>query len=160
MTPQQTMFIALSGITLGGVLLVVTRRNVFHAALFLVLSFFGVAGLYVLLEAPLLAGVQLAIAVLVIFAIRRTREPLSRQQSQATRQWGAAAIVALLLCAMLVWVILSHDWGGSGEPVPGNSIALLGAALVDPAGFALPLVLVPITLLIALAGAAAITRER
>ena len=44
--------------------------------------------------------------------------------------------------------------------MPGNSIVLLGAALVDPAGFALPLVLVPITLLIALAGAAAIARER
>ena len=160
MTPQQTMFIALSGITLGGVLLVVTRRNVFHAALFLVLSFFGVAGLYVLLEAPLLAGVQLAIAVLVIFAIRRTREPLSLQQSQVTRQWWAAAIVTLLLCALLGWIILDHDWGGSTEPVPGNSIVLLGAALVDPAGFALPLVLVPIILLIALTGAAAITRER
>ena len=101
MTPQQTLFIALSGITLGGVLLVVTRRNIFHAALFLVLSFFGVAGLYVLLEAPLLASVQLALAVLVIFAIRRTREPLSRQQSQVTRQWWAAAIVTLLLCALL-----------------------------------------------------------
>ncbi len=160
MTPQQTLFIALSGITLGGVLLVVTRRNVFHAALFLVLSFFGVAGLYVLLEAPLLAGVQLAIAVLVIFVIRRTREPLSLQQSEVTRQWGAAAIVALLLCALLGWVILSHDWGGSAEPVPENSIALLGAALVDPAGFALPLALIPITLLIALVGAVTIARER
>ncbi|MCK4316607.1 MAG: NADH-quinone oxidoreductase subunit J, partial [Anaerolineae bacterium] len=133
------------------------------AALFLTLSFFGVAALYVLLKAPLLAAVQfiyaIAVAVLIILAIVYTWGPASRQQSQATRQWGAAAIVALLLCAMLVWVILSHDWGGSGEPVPGNSIALLGAALVDPAGFALPLVLVPITLLIALAGAAAIARE-
>ena len=160
MTPQQILFIALSGITLGGALLVVTRRYVLHAALFLILPFLGIAGLYVLLEAYLLAGVQLAAAVLVILAIRRTREPLSRQQSQATRQWGAAAIVALLLCALLGWVILSHDWGGSAEPVPENSIALLGAALVDPAGFALPLALIPITLLIALVGAVTIARER
>ncbi|MDY6877015.1 MAG: NADH-quinone oxidoreductase subunit J [Chloroflexota bacterium] len=160
MTPQQILFIALSAITLGGALLVVTRRHILHAALFLTLSFFGVVGLYVLLEAPLLAGVQLAAVLLVAFAIRRTRGLLSRQQSQATRQWWAAATVALLLCATLGWIILGHDWGRSAEPVSENSIALLGAALIDPSGFVLPFVLVPIVLFSALIGVVTIARER
>jgi NADH-quinone oxidoreductase subunit J len=55
MTLQQILFIIFGAITLGAALMVVTRRNVFHAALFMILSFFGVAGLYVLLEAPFLA---------------------------------------------------------------------------------------------------------
>jgi len=157
---QQILFIVFSVITLGGALLVVIKRNVFHAALFLTLSFFGVAGLYALLEAPLLASVQLATAVLIIFAIRRTREQLSRQQSQVTRQWWAAVIVAVLLCALLGWIILGQDWGGNTELVPEDSIALLGTALVDPAGLALPFALVPIMLLIAVVGAVTIARER
>ncbi|NIV32455.1 MAG: NADH-quinone oxidoreductase subunit J, partial [Anaerolineae bacterium] len=52
MTIQHILFIVFGAVTLGAGLMVVTRRNVFHAALFLILSFFGVAGLYVLLEAP------------------------------------------------------------------------------------------------------------
>lgn len=160
MTPQQTLFIIFSAITLGGALMVVTRRDVFHAALFLLLSFLGIVGLYLLLSAPLLAGVQLAIVVLIIFAVRRTRETLSRQQSQVTHQWRAAVAVAAPLCAVFTWAILSHDWGGSAVPLPENSVALLGAALVDPAGFVLPSVLVLIMLLIAFAGAVTIVRGR
>ena len=52
MTSLQLIFIVLAVITLGSGLAVVTNRNLFHAALAMMLSFFGVAGFYVLLEAP------------------------------------------------------------------------------------------------------------
>lgn len=138
----------------------VSRRNMFDAAISLIISFFGVAGLYALLEAPPLAGVQLAVTVLIILAVRRTRELLSRQQSRITHQWWAAVIVAVLLGAVLGWVILDYDWGGSVEPAAINSIALLGTALVDPAEFALVLGLAAITLFIALVGAVVMVRGR
>ena len=165
MTLQQVVFIILGVTTLGAALLMVTRRNVFHAALFMILSFFGVAGLYVLLEAPFLAAVQLfiyigAIAVLIIFAIMLTRDMMSPNIPGANRQRGAAALVAVALCGVLVWMALSHKWGAAPGPVPEHSIALLGATLADLEGFALPFEVASVVLLVALIGAVTIVRER
>jgi NADH-quinone oxidoreductase subunit J len=165
MTIQHILFIVFGAVTLGAGLMVVTRRNVFHAALFLILSFFGVAGLYVLLEAPFLAGVQLfiyagGIAILIIFAIMLTRDMMNPDVLGANRQWWAAALVAVALCGVLGWVALNHDWGPPPGPVPEHSIALLGQALVDPQGFALPFEVASVLLLVALIGAVTIARER
>jgi NADH-quinone oxidoreductase subunit K len=145
MTVEQGAFILFSAITLGAALLVVTWRHVFHAALFLTLSFFGVVALYVLLEAPLLATIQfiyaIAVAVLIILTIVHTWGPAmvytwgpaSRRQPRVIRQWWAAVGVAALLCATLVWVILSHDWGGNyragATMVPLTWYLIVGAAL-------------------------------
>ena len=74
----QIAFWFLTACTLGGGLGVVTSKNLFHSALFLILSLFGVAGYYVLLSAGFLAVVQLliyvgAIAILILFAIMFSR---------------------------------------------------------------------------------------
>ena len=71
---EKIVFIILSVITLGSGLVVVTQRNLFRAALYLVLALAGVAGMFVLLEAGFLAMVQIfvyagAIAILIIFAV-------------------------------------------------------------------------------------------
>jgi NADH-quinone oxidoreductase subunit J len=164
-TIQHILFVVFGAVTLGAGLMVVTRRNVFHAALFLILSFFGVAGLYVLLEAPFLAGVQLfiyvgGIAILIIFAIMLTRNMMNPNVLGANRQWWTAALVAVLLCGVLGWVVLNHDWGAAPGPVPEHSIALLGHTLTDPQGFALPFEVASVLLLVALIGAVTIARER
>jgi len=164
-TLQQTLFIVFGAITLGAALLVVTRRNVFHAALFLMLSFFGVAGLYVLLEAPFLAAVQLivyigGIAILIVFAIMVTRDMMNPDVPGANRQWWAAALVSVALCGVLGWVVLNHDWRATAGPVPEHSIAILGATLVDPEGFVLPFEVASVLMLVAFIGAVTIARER
>lgn len=165
MTLQHILFIVFGVITLGAALMVVTRRNVFHAALFLVLSFFGVAGLFVLLEAPFLAAVQLfiyigGIAVLIIFAIMLTREMMNPNIPGANRQWWAAALVTLALFALMGWVAVRYEWEAAPGPVPEHSIAVLGQALVDPEGFVLPFEVASVLLLAALVGAVTIARER
>jgi NADH-quinone oxidoreductase subunit J len=164
-TLQHIMFIVFGAITLGSALLVVTRRNVFHAALFLILSFFGVAGLYVLLEAPFLAAVQLfiyvgGIAVLIIFAIMLTRDLMEPDVPGLISQWWAAALVMVGLCGVLGWMALAHDWGTPAGPVPDNTIAILGTALVDPQGMVLPFEVASVLLVVALVGAMTIARER
>lgn len=164
-TFQQTLFLIFGAITLGAALLAVTRRDVFHAALFLILSFFGVAGLYVLLEAPFLATAQLGvyaggIAILFIFFIAPARDQANLTTAGRNRRWGAAALVSVALCGVLGWVALRHGWQTPSGPVPEQSIALLGAALVDPQGLALPFEVVAVLLLVALIGAATVARER
>ena len=76
------VFAAVSLVTLGAAIAVVTNKNVLHSAYFLVLAFVGVASVYVLLEAPFIAVIQVlvyigAIAILVIFAIMLTRRLMS-----------------------------------------------------------------------------------
>jgi len=165
MTLQQVLFIVFGAITLGSALMVVTRRNVFHAALFLILSFFGVAGVYVLLEAPFLAAVQLfiyigGIAILIIFAIMLTRNMMNPNLPGANQQWWAAALVTVALFGVLGWMILSRDWATTADAVPANSILMLGTTLVDPEGLMLPFEVASVLLLAALVGAATIARER
>jgi NADH-quinone oxidoreductase subunit J len=164
-TLQHILFIAFGAIALGSALLVVTRRNVFHAALFLILSFFGVAGLYVVLEAPFLAAVQLfiyigGIAVLIIFAIMLTRDLMDGDSPGLIPQWWAAALVMMGLFGVLGWMALAHHWGTPAGPVPDNTIAILGTALVDPQGMVLPFELASVLLVVALVGAVTIARER
>ncbi|MGD2145866.1 MAG: NADH-quinone oxidoreductase subunit J [Anaerolineae bacterium] len=164
-TLQHFLFLAFGAITLGSALLVVVKRNVFHAALFLILSFFGVAGLYVLLEAPFLAGVQLfvyvgGIAVLIVFAIMLTRDLMDRDSPSLISQWWAAALVVVLLCGVMGWMALSYDWGAPAGEVPDNSIAILGTSLVDPQGMVLPFEVASVLLVVALIGAMTIARER
>ena len=71
------VFFALAFLTIVSSLMVVSSKNVFHSAIFLILALFGVAGLFVLLEAPFLAAAQVliyvgAIAILMIFGVMLT----------------------------------------------------------------------------------------
>ena len=68
-TVQHVVFIILAAVALVGALGVVFTRNLFRAALALVLSFVGVAGFYILLEAELLAMVQLLVYILSLIHI-------------------------------------------------------------------------------------------
>ena len=166
MTFQQILFIIFGVITVGAALMVVTKRNIFHAALFMVLSFFGIALLYVLLEAPFMVGVQLfiyigGISVLIIFAIMMSRDMVDPNLAGSNQQWMMAALVAVLLCAVLGGTVLSHEWPAEPSgPVPHDSITILGITLVDVQGLALPFEVASVLLLMALIGSVTIARER
>ncbi|MEW5961365.1 MAG: NADH-quinone oxidoreductase subunit J, partial [Chloroflexota bacterium] len=100
--------------TLGGAIGVVTSKSLFHSALYLILSFAGVTGYYVLLSAGFLAVVQLmvyagAIVILVLFAIMFSHKPMARV-SQANRQWWLGLPVALVLFVVLLRVVGSMAW--------------------------------------------------
>ena len=164
-TLQHILFVLFGGLTLGSGLMVVTQRKVFHAALFLILAFFGVAGLYVLLEAPFLAAAQLfiyvgGIAVLIIFAVMLVRHLMDPDRPSVTSQWWAAALVMVALCGVLIWTAVTHDWGAQAGPVPDETIAILGMTLVDPHGMVLPFEVASVLLIVALVGAVTIARER
>ena len=75
MDASQVIFILSAALIIASALMVVTTRNLIHAALWLISTLFGVAVLFVLLEASFLAVVQVvvyigAIAIMFIFAVR------------------------------------------------------------------------------------------
>jgi NADH-quinone oxidoreductase subunit J len=152
----------MAGATLIGALGVVTARTVFASGLWLVLSFVGVAGLYVLLEAPFLAAAQVliyagAVAILVLFAIMLTRRVMSETSGgQTNNQWGIAAFVALMLFIVLLSAI-NQDWRISTDAPPQDMITALREAFLGP--YLLPFEIVSALLLAALVGAIIIARE-
>jgi len=159
----QFVFIFLSIITLGAALAVVTSKNLFHSALFLILSFVGVAGLYILLEAGFLAAVQImvyvgAISILIIFAIMLTHRLMAKDLVQRNAQWGISGLVALLLFVVLGFVLLRVDWPVVEAAVPRDSISILGQELMST--YALPFEVASVLLLVALVGSIIIARER
>ncbi|MBN1203122.1 MAG: NADH-quinone oxidoreductase subunit J [Anaerolineae bacterium] len=168
-TVEAIVFLVFSAITLGGALQVVLTRNLFHAALYLMLSLFGVAGLFVLLTAPFLAGAQVviyigAITILIIFAIMLTPQ-VTRVLKVHHTQWPVALALAALLFVGLVWTQtpLADELGADGwsadftveDPadVPADSLTDLGKSLVDPERYMLPFEAASLLLMAALIGA-------
>jgi len=162
------VFVLFGLMVLGGGLLVVTNRNLVHAAGALILSLFGVAGLYVLLEAGFLAAVQIlvyigAIAILIIFAVMLTRRLTEEDRPALNSQWAWALGAAVVALAIIIYVIstawpLGLEAGGAPE-LTGDTTKGLGMALLDPEGYVLPFEIASVLLLGAMVGAIVIARD-
>lgn len=170
MTIQQLIFIFISAFTLLAGFIVVTDRNLFRAAIALMASFLGVAGLYVMLEAGFLAMAQLlvyigAISILIIFAIMMTRRLMQTSESPFNGQWVWGVLAAVLTGFILIWVII-QAWPDSSYPGPAvvadetlrNSVVDLGRILVDPNALVIPFEVASALLLAALVGSIVIAR--
>lgn len=163
MTSTQLIFLVIALLTVGAGFMVVTTRNLFHAALWLVGSFFGVAGLYAMLEAGFLAVAQIlvyvgAISTLIIFAIMLSRGMMLGRTVMRNYQWAISAVVAAGLFVLLVIVVLQINWPVVVGPVSETAIADIGSALVGE--YLVPFEVVSVLLLAALMGAIMIARER
>src|SRR5574342_1273343 len=106
MTGGQIIFLLVALFTLGSGFLVVTTRNLVHAALWLVATLFGVAVTYALLSAAFLAVVQVvvyigAIAILFIFAVMLTRRDMRDQGPQHNPGWWVGVLIAVAVFAGL-----------------------------------------------------------
>lgn len=104
MTPVATpfFFYLLSAIMLIGGVLVITRKNAVHSALALITTLLAQAGLYLMLYAPFVAGVQIilyagGIMVLFLFVIMLISIERTMKERQFNHQWlvGIAAATAL-----------------------------------------------------------------
>jgi NADH-quinone oxidoreductase subunit J len=160
---QTVVFIICSLVTLGAAFAVVTSKNLFHSALFLVLSFVGVASLYILLEAPFLAAVQIlvyvgAIAILIVFAVMLTRRLMAEDLVQRNTQWGWSALGAVLLFVALGLILLRVNWPVVEVAVPAETISILGQDLMGR--YLVPFEVASVLLLVALVGSIIIARER
>ena len=161
-TIVQLAWLAFAGLTLGSALMVVLSRNLLHSALFLVLTFFSVAGLYVLLEAEFLAAIQVliyvgAVAVLYLFALMLTRRVTGEGVRQQNAQVVPALLVALALLVLLLPMLWTGSWQLSSLPPAPDVIPRLGESLLTT--YALPFEVMGVVLLVALVGAIILARE-
>jgi NADH-quinone oxidoreductase subunit J len=162
MSIEQVVFVVLAVGAVGCAVGVVSTRNIFHSALLLIACFFTVAGFYILLQAPFLAAVQVliyvgAIAVLILFAIMLTERMMGKAVTAWNEQWWVALVVAIVLAAVMLYVVVSANWQISNGSTPADAIVSLGQTLLST--YVLPFEVASVILLMALIGAIIIARE-
>lgn len=160
---EQIFFILLGLLTLAAALMVVTTRNLLHAALWLIAVFFGIAGLFIVLQAEFLAVVQVliyvgAISTLIIFAVMLTRRIMDPRQPRFNSQWGLVGGFAALLFVGLAAVATRVAWPTAIGAPPVDAIQQLGADFVGV--YAVPFEVASVLLVTAMIGAIIIARER
>jgi NADH-quinone oxidoreductase subunit J len=168
MTIMQIIFLIVGAVILGSAIMVVTTRNLIHAALWLIVTLFGVAVLYALLDAGFLAVVQVviyigAIAILFIFAVMLTRKEMRDRGPQVNSAWWLSSIIALLTFGGLI--LIFRGWSDFSRvpaelPAGFDAVGLLGNALVSPTLFVLPFEVASVLLLAALVGAVYVAFNR
>ena len=168
MTGEQIIFLLVALFTLGSGVMVVTTRNLVHAALWLVSTLFGVAVTYALLNASFLAVVQVvvyigAIAILFIFAVMLTRKDLRDQGAQQNSNWWFGASIAVITFVGLF--LLLQSWTGlstTAQAIPSgfDGISELGNALTSPDAYVLPFEVASVLLVAALVGAVYVAFNR
>jgi NADH-quinone oxidoreductase subunit J len=166
-------FYALAAVTVIGALLVVSQKNPVYSVLSLILSFFGLAGLYVLLEAPFVAVVQIiiyagAIMVLFLFTVMLLNVP-----REDAAEWDRAhplyrpmalrigAVLAVLLALELGWALSRTPGLGVGvadDQPAQSSVAELGRVLFTDYMFAFEVT--SILIIASMVGAVVLARKR
>ena len=149
-------------VMVGSALAVLFLRNVFRAALALILCFITVAGIYITLSADFLAAVQIliyvgAISVLIILGIMMTREV--QKGSPVNKLRLPAAIVAAVLLGILVYAVTATPWSISSQDPLTPTTMPLATKLFSENGFILPVEIGAMLLLAAILGAIVVTRE-
>jgi len=144
-------------------LAVVSLRDIFRAALALILCFLAVAGIYITLSADFLAAIQIlvyvgAISILIILGIMLTREVQRGSPSNKFRI--PAFLVAALFLGVVAYALFSTTWQVSTvEPLTPTTQALAGK-LFGEDGFILSVEIAAVLLLAAILGAIVLVREK
>lgn len=157
-------FILFGLIAVGSALLVVSTRNLVHAALWLVVTLGSLAVEYLLLTAEFVAWVQVlvyvgAVVVLLLFGLMLTRAPIGVSEDANSGNWRLALGVAAAAAGALVTVVID-GFGGAYLRLPDaatGATQATGAALFRH--WVLPFEALSVLLLAALIGAIVLSRR-
>lgn len=164
------MLPVLGALVVGAALVAVTRRNLVHAALWLVACLVGVAALFLHLGAGFLGWVQMlvyvgAVAVLIVFAVLLTRggdpetdDPDAPASGARGRRWGGAIAAAFLGLVLLSTARQPPRPADPSTPPPAVSAQSVGHRLVGD--LVLPLQVIGLLLTAALVGAVVLALPR
>jgi NAD(P)H-quinone oxidoreductase subunit 6 len=163
-------FAFLAGMTLVSALGVVLSRSVVHSALLMSASFLGVAGFFVMLNAPALAAFQVliyvgAVTVVILFGIMFTQRPQARRyRTILNRQQWAGFFAAAGVGAFLAYVLSQENWGSTRAGNGPRDVAAFGRDLlgVSPGSevFVLLFEVASVLLLVAIVAAIVVSRRK
>lgn len=143
--------------------MVVSLKNIFHCALFLVFCLFSVAGIYILLHAEFLAAAQVliyvgAVAILMIFAIMLTSNLASKKIQQVNENALVSFFISLIFFISVCMLLYNtRVWRYAVDSLPENNVLAVGKALMTE--FMLPFEVVSVLMLAAMIGAIVLARK-
>lgn len=159
MSVSAVIFYILSGTILGGGFLAVTSRKIFRAAIYLLFSLIGIAGLYFYLSYEFIAAVQIVvyvggIVVLIIFSIFLTHESGSNMKMPVTGRVVFTALAALLGFALTFFIIKETEFYPTANESIEPSVENIGKQMLSTTehGYLLPFEAVSMLLLAAMIG--------
>ena len=159
MTASTILFYFLAAFTIGSALLAVTTRQIFRAAIFLLFTLIGIAGIYFWLQYEFIAAVQIVvyvggIVVLIIFSIFLTQQSGEQLAKQQLSRKIFSALAAFCGFGLILIQILQHTFPESTELVKEPSVRNIGTQLldIDESGMALPFEVISMLLLAAMVG--------
>jgi NADH:ubiquinone oxidoreductase subunit 6 (subunit J) len=152
---NDVLFVFLAAVMLGSALLVVTLRDIIRCGIAMVAAFGALAGIYVMLGAPLVAAAQVlvyigAIAVLILFAVMLTQAKNAPSRLVFQTQAIPAAVAAVVLAVIVALSVTATDWGDVGQRIATGTDALARLLFND---YILPFEVVSVLLLAAVIGA-------
>jgi NADH-quinone oxidoreductase subunit J len=148
-------FYIIAGFTIISAFAAMSLRNLVHCALCLALTFLGVAGLFLHLNAGFVAFAQVlvyvgAVAILIVFAILLTRNAEIQPESGTSNLFFGIPLT-IVVAAILLNGIFSTSLAMSGTPASAPTVRNLGAALMT--SHVVPLEIIGVLLTVALLGA-------
>ncbi len=159
MSGSTIIFYMLAALTLVSGMLAVTTRQIFRAAIFLLFSLIGIAGLFFWMKYDFIAAVQIVvyvggITVLIIFSIFLTQQAGDLLPKQKIGRQVFSALAAFCGFALIMVQLYQHNFNTTTEQPVEPSITNIGNQMlgVGENGFALPFEVVSILLLAALIG--------
>ena len=160
MSISSVVFYLISALILGFGFLSVTTKMIFRAAIYLLFSLIGIAGLFFFLENEFIAAVQIVvyvggIVVLIIFSIFLTHKSGEEMRMPSTKRKIAGFVAALLGFGLTHFLIHHYEFVGTTNPNIEQSVANIGSQMLDTNkyGFVLPFEVVSMLLLAAMIGA-------
>lgn len=164
-------FLLFAALTVGGALMALFFRSVVHSAFALMATFFGIAGLYLLLGADFLAVTQVmiyvgGILVLILFGVMMTTPDLKERSIPRVSLalllvGGFAILIGTKVAKVAGWVTNPNlpDLANTG-PGKETTVVELGKGFLDQKGYLIPFELAAVVLLVALIGSVYIARRR
>lgn len=159
MSGSTILFYMLAALTLVSGVLAVTTRQIFRAAIFLLFSLVGIAGLYFWMQFDFVAAVQIVvyvggITVLIIFSIFLTQQAGELLPKQRIGRQVFSALAAFCGFALTMLQLYQHSFNKSTDQPILPSMSNIGDQMlgVEENGFALPFEVVSILLLAAMIG--------
>ena len=161
-------FIVLSVVTLVSAIMVITRRNAVHSAIWLTVTLFAVGGIFLLQHAEFLFAVQIilyvgGIMVLFLFVVMLVDIDVALKQARFARQWQVALLTAVVLLALVGYALYNHGQGLNlpARPMvsaPAQNTQAVGMALYQ--NYMLPVEIASLLLLVAMVGAVIMAKRK
>ncbi len=161
---EMVLFFVLAFVAVGAAVGVIAQRNAAKSALFLLVNFCCLAGLYLLLNAQFVAIIQViiyagAVVVLFLFIVMLLGMERAEESPDLRRyQWIAGILLGALLLFGLVWALIPAEVESVLALTPVDNVKAIGAALLTD--FAIPFELSSVLLLVAIIGAVVLAKTR